>query len=619
MNSFVRSVIQVFQGAVQAFINFPAAIACAAAFTAVTFVRIYLNWPAQTGYIFLFDCLQWSLAFGAIFSLAVITAAQSRFEEKQPFILANLLGILSAAVAFGLLFIWGGKAPEFGNIASNSLSDLALARLSVATFVSFLAFIVFAGLPKEKPDLVKSLFMTHKAFFIALIYGMVLLSGVSGVAGAVQALLYQGMSYKVYSYIAALAGFFTFAIFVGYFPDFHNGESDERRTVAEKQPRFIEILFGYIMIPIMIALTIVLLLWTGRIVLEGIWPSFWRLSGIATSYAVFGIWLHAMTTHHETKLAVFYRRIYPFAALIILGFEAWALVVQLEKTGLKTVEYYFCLTWLFAVVSVVLLLLFKESAHLKIFAWISILMICSVLPVIGYNVLPVKAQTARLEKLLIGQNMLVDSKLVPAAAEPPEKVKEGITDAVSFLANESGADLPVWFEKKFTDGEVFKSKFGFRQTWPRNDSGVPAGNYLATNLYVSSQPIDITGFNWVIKPPRLMSKGTPWGEIKGSRGLYKIIWTLNYQDGMPSLKIMLNENLLLEQNLNDYFNKIAQLYPPGKSRMQSASLADMSLNIETPEVRVLLVFNDVHINVNVRDNKTSYVVNVEGIYLQEKP
>ncbi len=619
MNSFTRSIMQIVEGAAKAFTSFPASIACALAFTLVTIVRIHLDWPENKDYNFLFNCLHWSFAFGAIFSMAAITAAQTRSEDRKAFTLANIIGLLCTALVFVVLFFFGGKTPELGQSGSTMLSDVTQARVAVAMLVSFLAFIVLAGIPKENPDLAKSLFMTHKSFFIATIYGVVLLSGVSGVAGAVQALLYKGMSYKVYSYIAALTGFFTFAIFLGYFPDFCKGELDERREIAEKQPHFIEILFGYVMIPIMIALTIVLILWTGRIIIEGNWPSFIQLSSIATSYAMGGIWLHIMVTHHEAKLATFYRKVYPFTGLLILAFEAWALFVQLQKYGMKTTEYYFGLTWIFAVVSVILLLLLKSAAHVKIISLVGVLSVISVLPMVGYNVLPVASQTARLEKLLTGQNMLVDGKLLPAATEPERKIKEGITDSVTFLAYTSDAKLPAWFEKKFAESEVFKLRFGFKQTWPPNEDIYGGGGYyLSTNLYLASGPIDISNYNWVVKQQKFLNKGNSWGEIKSSKGTYQVIWTINQQNNIPLLKITLDGRVLVEQDLKDYFEKIGAAYPPGDSRSDTAGLDEMSLKIETPEIKALIVFSDVHIGLNVRDDKITHSVNLDAIYLQEK-
>ena len=271
-------------------------------------------------------------------------------------------------------------------------------------------------------------------------------------------------------------------------------------------------------------------------------------------------------------------------------------------------------------VSVILLVLFKAAAHRKIIILIAILAICSVLPAIGYNVLPVKAQTTRLEKMLASQNMLVEGKLVPASAEPSEKIREGITDAVNFLTYSTDAELPVWFEKNFANGEVFKSKFGFKQTWPKDDSFYGTMNrvYLSTSLYLSATPMDIKGYDWVLKPQKFQEQGLPWGEIKGSKGTYKLTWTTNKQDGTPSLQVTMDGRLLLEQSFKDYIAKIEAAYPAVDSKSHAAGLADMSVKLETPEINIMVVFGEVHINLNNRESKTNYNLNLDAIYLQEK-
>ena len=141
-------------------------------------------------------------------------------------------------------------------------------------------------------------------------------------------------------YISTIGGFLAYAIFVGYFPDFRKGSKDEKRDIAQKQAKFIEILFQYIMVPITLALTVVLLLWSIKTLIVREEISFVRLSSIATSYAIIGIWLHLMVTHSVSQIAVFYRKVYPYTALIILAFEARALLIQLNNWGLKQQNIY---------------------------------------------------------------------------------------------------------------------------------------------------------------------------------------------------------------------------------------------------------------------------------------
>ncbi len=619
MNAFTRSISQIFKGAVKAFQTFPAAIASALAFAIVTMIRIQLDWPQQEAYNFLFNSLHWAFALGAVFSLAAITAAQSRYNEARAFLIVNLLSAAAVAVTFLALYLYGGT--DSGQDASRFavVSALAASRVSVAILVSFLAFIILAGYPKDQSDFSRSFFMTQKAFFIALIYGLVIMGGTSGVAGAFQALLYQEMSVKVYEYIGTLVGFLAFTIFVGYFPDFRKGQIDKHREEAQKQPRFVEILFEYIMIPIVLALTAVLLIWTGKIIVTGSWPVFMQLSSIATGYTVGGIWLHVMVTHHESGLAKFYRRIYPFAALVILAFEAWALLIQLSKSSLKMTEYSFILIWIIAVAAAVLLPILKAKAHPVIVALTCALAVFSVLPVVGYQALPVTSQVNRLEKLLVSQGMLDGDQLVPAVTEPELAVRESITDAINYLAYAEDAKLPAWFDKRLGESVVFKTKLGFEQTWPKPEgtfiSG-PGGN-MGTSLMLSPGAVDISDYRWAVNLQQEKEKASVM--IEGDKGSYRINWTVTPPTGIPTLKIELEDRVIIEQDMNAYIDQISAGFPPGQAGPTQATFKDMSLQLETPEVTVLLVFSNIDINVDPRQDIINYWLNLDALYLKEKP
>jgi hypothetical protein len=623
MNSFTQSIMDAFNGAIKATGTFPAAILNAFAFAIVTMIRIQLDWPQQEAYNFLFNCLHWSFALGAIVSMALIVFAQSRYKNNRAFITANLLGVAIAVITLLILYFFGELQTGNGETRYSVISNLAAARVSVAILISFLLFVIAAGYPRDKSDFSRSFFMTHKAFFVAIIYGIVIMAGVSGVAGAVQALLYNEMSEKVYMYIATLTGFLAFTIFLGYFPEFKKGINDDHRETAQKQPRYIEVLFVYIMIPIMLALTIVLFLWAGRTIFTGTWPSFVRLAGIATSYSFAGLWLHIMVTHHKSGLAKFYRRFYPFAALIILAFEAGALVSQINKFGVKFAEYSFALVWVVAVISAILLLVLRAKSHIPITAMICVAAVISVLPLVWYHALPVASQVDRLEKLLIEENMLENGQMVPAAKEPELSVRESITDAVFYIAYAENPKLPEWFDTELTalsNTDTFKEKLGFEPVWPKTDDGFYGGtDYLGTFLYLKTQPINVSDYDWMINILEYGGKEIKSAKVTGENGVYEIEWVLSSADGVPSLRIKLDGRVILEHDMNDYINRISVKYPPSsKTGLIEANLDDMSVKLENEEVSVLIVFNNVDINLDPRTDKINYWLNMNMLYFKEK-
>lgn len=614
MNNFTNSVSKIFKGALNAFKTFPVSIVSALAFAIVALIRIQLDVTQQEPINFLLNCLSWGLALGAIFGLAAITAVQSWYNKKKAFIIANLITLILVAVTVLMLYLFSQTNIPMADSGYVVISSLATARVGVAILVSLVAFIIFAGYPKDKSGFAHSFFMTQKALFIALLYGGVLMAGATGVAGAIQTLLYSGMSGKVYLYIATISGFLAFTVFVGYFPDFRKGEEDEHREVAQNQPRFIEILFEYIMIPIMIALTLVLLLWSGKTVLGGMKAPFIQLSGIAAAYTAFGIWLHIMVTHYKTGLATFYRKAYPFAALAILAIEAWALIVQLLRSSLKTTEYSFILIWIIAVASSILLILLKEKSHQMIASLICIMAVIAVLPFVGYRDLPVTAQANRLEKLLNSEGMIQNNQLNAANKEPDRSVRESITDAVNFLAYAQDAKLPSWFDPHLKDNTIFKNKLGFEQIWPNTeDSGNE--NYINTSLTLSSEILDISDYQWAVK----LQNEKPDAPIfvESSKGKYQFSWIIDQAQGIPTLKITLNDKIIIEKNMKDYLDRVASSYPSGKEP-SVGSLKEMSLQFETPEVSVLIVFKNISINIDKQGKTGSYWLELDALYMKEK-
>jgi len=615
MNNIGQSVSKVFSGAMTAVKSFPVSIGCAVVFALVAVIRIALDWEQQQPFDFLFNCLQLSLALGAFFAQAATTTAQTRFGSKRAFAAANLLGAAAAVVTFLVLFFLSGKEPTWS--AYPILTVLSVTRVIAAILISLIFFILFAQYPRERSDFTGALFMTLKAFVIAIIYGGVILAGVSGVAGAIQALIYRDMSDKVYLHIAVVAGFLTYSIFLGYFPDFRNGSDDERFKTAQKQPKFIEVLFGYIMVPIVLALTLVLLIWAGKTVFGGVDVSFERLFTISALYTVGGLWLHAMVARHESGLARVYRTVYPIASIVILLFEAWALISRLTDTGLKLTEYIFIIIWILAAAGCGLLLLKKSKAHSLIAVVAAALAFISVLPAVGYNVLPAKAQTARLEKLLTAEGILKNGNLTPALSEPERSKRASITDAVSFLANAEDAPLPDWFDDNLRETTVFKQKLGFDMTWEFDDDITEPGVFLGTYLTLPSGVTDISGYQWSVDVQESVKNndGQAYTRVVGDKGEYLLYWTTD-ESGIPTLKITRDDSVILEQSLKGYFNELIEKYPLLEDGSREGTSEDMRLTIESQGIGIMLIFRSV--SIQQYKGNTDYWVDIDALYLKEQ-
>jgi len=613
MNNIFRSVTRVFAGTLKALKRYPVSIGCAVAFSVVVMIRIQLDWQQQEPYNFLFNCLNWSFALGAIVGLAAIVWAVSRIGGKKAFLFANLFGVLVTVVTFLLLYFFPKVNPSDSYAVISSIAQI---RVAVLIFIGLILFILFAGYRDRRTEFDTALFMAEKAFFISLIYGLVIFAGASGIAAAFEYLIYSDMSEKVYMYIGTLSGLIGYTLFVGYFPDFTKGIADPRREEAQRQPRFIEILFSYIMIPIVLVLTLVLLIWTGRTVLTGMQVQFIQLYSIAAAYTVGGLWLHAMTIRNGSTLAKIYRIVYPIASFIILVFEAWAVIKQLISTGLKTTEYIFILLWVLAFIGSFLILTKKERAHAFVALTACALAIFSILPAVGYRDLPVTVQINRLEKLLVSQNMLTENTLTPAKTEPDESVKLAVTDAVYYLIYQDEANLPSWLDTVAINERSFKEVFGFEQVWEQTQGsetpGVPIQNIY---LSLSSSVMPINDYDWVV---RFQKYGTESIQFTGNNGDYEVDWVMASETKAPSIRISLNQQVMSEQSLDDYFKGLINQYGLNAKNAVDGTLDNMSIAFETDSFNALLVLNSAEYSLNLSTDEVYYWVEPYALYISEK-
>jgi len=614
MNQFKKFVIKISKGAINSFQTFPASMICALAFTVATMVQIESPSCVTVDHSFLQSSLHWALGFGALLSLTLVTFARSRFDKKSFFVLANIVGIAAASIAFFALYYAGGIAASTGSDAK-VLSDLATSRMIVAMVVSVLVFIVLASHTKEKYDFPGAFFMTHKSFFISLLYGGVIMAGATLIARALQALIFPELGETLYAHFGIVSAFIAFSIFLGYFPDFRKGSDDPHRETAQKQPRFIEILFDYILIPVFAALTMVLLGWAVKTIIGGMSISFTQLFGIAATYTLGGLWLYVMVSDHDRAVSRSYRRFYPMAALVILAFEAWALIQSISDTGLKISEYFFILLWLIATVSSILLIIKKSKAFFPVIYLICALAVVSVLPFIGYQPATISYQSDRLEKLLSDEEILKDEELVPATSKPELSVREDITDAVLYLAGFPEDRLPSWFDKDLEKNDVFKEKLGFAQALDMDDAG-GSGDGPTGFISLSPSAIDISDYQWSAVFGREDGKDDNTVAIKGENGTYDISWIINADNGIPTLKITLDGDILMKENLASYLEETVKKNLGSKDGR--GALEDMSLEIKTNKTDVLLVFQYIEGYPGPDNNSIYYNLDLNAVYLNEK-
>ncbi len=611
MESLRLTIDKVFKGAGKSFYRFPAAIISAIIISITAMVRITMEWDVQRSYSLLFNSIQMAFVFGGVFSMAAVMLDEVKTDKKKSFFLpANIAGIIVASISFLLLYFYGGIIAEDRGVY---LSNIAIARVGVGIFISAVAFIYIMSKSERMNRFSDSFFITHRAFVVSTIYGLVIMLGVSGVLGAFQALVYRGMDYRVYQYLGVVVGFLTYTIFLGYFPDFRQVDNKVEIESITEQPRFIVVLFDYILVPIMLALTVVLLIWSARVILNGMDVSFERLSGIATSYVIIGIWLHIMVAKYDTKIGRFYKKIYPLAGILILLFEAWALFGQISTFGLKTSEYSFLMIWIFAVISVLLLIFLKEEAYRKIAIVATVISIIWVLPVIGYEDITFKSQVNRLEEILTAEGFLANDHIMAKDGDVDHDIRVEITGIVDFISRSEKVNTPNWFEKNLNEGEVFRNIFGFKKTYGLYSDDL---QYGSINMRLVSQTIDIRDYSLSLN--RSVHEMTDhFNEFEGAKGTYGIMIS-NEAKGIPKITVKLEERIIIEEDMSQYLSDFKDQYLAEGNSDVEGTFEEMSLILEGEGISILLVFENISAYFDRVNDTTDYYAEFQGIYIRDK-
>lgn len=624
-NPFFQSIESTFKGAYQAVTRFFISSFGALVFMLTTMVRIQSADSIQNVNRILFDSLQWSAALIAIVGLASITYVRSRNNQSRNLLIANSLTAVSGVVAFLLLYFLGGtKVTSDSYYRYPGLTNLAQARMAIIVGVVFIAFILFAAKPWINKYVARTIFMIEKSVIISGIYGFVLLAGTAAVAGAIQGLLYPAMSFKVYQHLSTMIGFIAFMLFLGYLPDFSKGEDDEIRREREEQPRFIQLLFSYIIVPITLALTIVLLLWTVRIIFQGVGENFLRLSGIATTYTVVGIWLHIMVQEADNALAKFYTKVYPIATFIILAFEGWAIFNQLRNYGMQTTEYYFVIVWIVAVIAMILLVMKMQKSYAIVLGMTMFSMIFTVLPMVGYQSLPVMLQTNRLEKLLTQADMFDGEKIIPSSVDLARSEREKITVSATFLSRQDQEKVPKWLNIGAYDDQSFKEVMGFDPIFPRQDDTPPTPPGQQVKRIIlrrNNQAFSISPFDWQVPLVYSESEKEQIGTLQGEQGEFKIKWQQdNAITKPPTIEVTLDEREILKESLATFINQLMDKYPPTaefNEKGEALEVSNLQFNFESPDIKGSVMFSYIEIMVDENTDETTYWTEIEGIYVSE--
>ncbi|MEL7571088.1 MAG: DUF4153 domain-containing protein, partial [Eubacteriaceae bacterium] len=424
--------------------------------------------------------LMLTFAVGAILNAEI----QVEFERFLSKLSARFIAMACGVLLTGLYYLIIRSSPEV-------TAEIGI-KTAVVLSAIFIAFVLVPAV-KSKIKFEDTFMAVFKAFFQTIFYAGIIMGGFSLIIAAVNTLIYP-ISYKAYSYIADIIFvLFSPMFFLSLIPIYPGkykpeiDENDENVKKAVRCPKFVDILFSYIIIPLISIYTLILLSYIALNVGKDFWSNN-LLEPMLITYAIAVITTFIITSRLENKFVSVFRLIFPKALIVIVLFQIAASVVNISNTGITHGKYYVILFGIFAAVSGVLMC-FKERKNGIVAAVFIIFCVISLIPPIdAFNVSRIN-QTNRLEAALVKNDMLEDNKIKPNSSISDED-KKIIIQSTEYLSINKYSSKITWLGKDFEIYRDFYNTFGFNQY----DTPQTTDSYVSV-YFNTNNPIDIKDYD----------------------------------------------------------------------------------------------------------------------------
>jgi hypothetical protein len=355
-------------------------------------------------------------------------------------------------------------------------------RSGILVFIICMSIIWIPSIKRDEFAFSRSFMVFVKAQFVAILFSLVLMLGLYAIVGAYSFLI-QTVDYTIYAHIGALTwfGFFTlyFLSLIPHFPT--NIESaDDNYLRAAMVPRFLEILLSYIVIPIIIAYTLILLLY----IIQNITGDFWNnslLEPILVSYVVAGWFTLFLIDTLENKTVRLFKKLFPPLLFIVTALQGASSFIKFQQLGITDGRYFILLFVIFSTLSSLIYLFW----HRKM-SWIPglliFLSIISILPYIDAVSIGTYSQTQQLETTLNRNDMLANNTIQPNSKLSTAD-KKRIVESYNYLQKVDELDKLPYFDTNYLSSREFAEVFGFDRyslDTPTPNQGYPQ----AKNVYI---------------------------------------------------------------------------------------------------------------------------------------
>lgn len=392
-----------------------------------------------------------SIVVAAFFALA----AHSFLEKEGSDLLKRLLVIPAAALAGAAFYFVGLMGAGTGQLGIGQQKFMIRTWLLCA--ILFLLFLAIQCL-RNKVVFGPVFMNVFKAFFTTLLFSGVIFGGLSLILAAIDNLLFR-IDYKLYSYVATwvwivVAPIILLSLLMTFKTDEKSVERDKKISSC---PSFFRVLLLYVIIPLLMVYTLVLLIYLGKTLVTVTGQELLR--PLIMSYSIAVIIVYFLVSEIENRLASFFRLVFPKIMAAIALYQVVVSVLAFTKQGVDFSDYFIILISVYAVIIGVLMSVFpvkKNVIHIWVLCGFAVF---ALLPFVNFYNVSVTSQKSVLSGVLDRNNMISNGGIISSSSVSKED-RILITRAYNFLDIQDELDKISKIQTPISS-QGFEKLFGF--------------------------------------------------------------------------------------------------------------------------------------------------------------
>lgn len=514
------------------------------------------------------------ISYGLVFAFAIFLYAFIKlFNEglRNYYDLKNLKNnnllkvisyVITLPILYGIYELVYDKAGPLSNYNDNFVFFTLIAFLVVGT--SFVAKFNY------HKDYVVYVAKILRAFIISNIYSFIVFIGISSIVFALDSLFKFDFGSLVYLRI----GIFSFILFnvITFFQDFPKVRDS---FTDYKYPKPFRILLVYIITPLVIIYTLILLAYFIKIL------ALWQIPNnlivnLVIWFAAFSVvYLFFLSRVDSIGFINKLKIIFPISLFPLLGMMFFAIYLRISEYGLTENRYIVIAGGLWVFLSLIYYIFYRENSNITVPIFLAAIILITGIGPASATSLSLRSQNARFEKLLKENNMIAGEG-IRSDVNIDSSAKNQIIDIVSYMDKRDRIEDLNYLPKDFKlNEENFTKVFGFSNK-VENQSYL---GYSYTDNIVEKGDlgfnIDIEGYKNMIfvysldhistcgdyKFERKKKEINIYKKFKDDYELQKTIDLLALRDKLKTLKktkdeIKLDDLAIEDDNFKIYFTNI---------------------------------------------------------------